>query len=168
VSAFSASYSRPTLALYGLGTSVLVAVGAVLATRGSASIATRSFGILCSVFFGFCAIVIARRLFDSRPVLLINEAGIFDRRATDRMVPWSAIAKIGEMRVRNQQFYLFELSQPARQFIDDRYKRSLSTLNRPWVRNGVFVGANGLTASHEQIGSALRKYSTASLAIGGP
>lgn len=158
MSAFTARYSKPKLILYGVGALAFVGAGALLVTRPAATLGMRWFGLLAVLFFGVCAIAVARRLFDSGHVLLINEAGLFDRRATDRMVPWPAVADIREARVRNQRFYALELSQPLRQFVDDRYKRMLLGLNRPWVRNGIFVNASGLSASHEEIGIAMRRY----------
>ena len=158
MSALTARYSRPKLVLYELGVLGFVGIGALLVTRPAASFATMIGGSAAIIFFGICALVIVRRFFDSGYILTINAAGIFDRRATDRVIPWSAVTRISEVKIRRQRFYLLELSQPLRQFVDDSYKRWLLRLNRPWVRNGVFVSANGLSATHDEIGAAVRKY----------
>jgi hypothetical protein len=145
---------------YELGSLAFVAVGVFFVTKSGVTLGDLIINLAAIGFFGLCSVVIGRRFLDSGYVLTIDEAGIFDRRATDRLVPWSVIANVGEMQIRSQRFYLFELSQPARQFINDRFKRFMSAMNRPWVRNGFFVGANGLNVSYAEIGSAIQEHRT--------
>jgi hypothetical protein len=158
VSPLVAHYSRRKLLLAGLGALAFVAVSLLILTRPAPSFLDVAGGTAGLLFFGLCIVIVGVRLFDRRAVLVIDETGIFDRRAKDRPLPWSAIAHIRTTRIGHQRFYLVQPSVPLRQFADGRYKRAVLALNRPWTRNGFFVGANGLDVSFEQIGAAIHHF----------
>ncbi len=158
MSPFVAHYSKPKLLLAIVGALAFVAICTLIFTRRHPSFVDIAGGTAGLVFFGLCAVMVAVRHFDRRVVLVIDQHGLFDRRAKDRQLPWSAIAHIAPTRVGWQRFYLVLSAVPLRQFTASRHKRALQALNRPWTRNGFFVGANGLDVSFEEIGEAIRRF----------
>ena len=158
MSAFVSHYSRRKLLLAGFGALAFMAVSILILIRRGPSFIDIAGGTAGLLFFGVCAIVVGIRLFDRRAVLVIDENGIFDRRANDRPLPWISIAHIAAVRFGRQRFYLIEPSVPLRQFTDRRYKRALLSLNRPWAGHGFFVGPNGLNVSLDQIGDAIHRF----------
>jgi hypothetical protein len=157
VNALTAHYSKPKLLLFELGALAFVAAGLLLLTRPDPPLRYVLGGSAATMFFGVCATIIARRLFETRPVLVIDREGIFDRRAIDRVLPWHSITTISEARIRHQRFYFVQPSHPLREFISQPLKRWLIGLNRPWAGRGFFVSASGLNVSHEQIGEAIMR-----------
>jgi len=158
VSPLVAHYSRPKLLLAGVGALAFLAISVLLLMRRHPSFLDIAAGTAGLLFFGLCAVIIGVRLFDRRAAVVIDRHGIFDRRAKDRQLPWTSIAHIAPIRIGRQRFYLVVSSVPLRQFTDSRYKRMLTSLNRPWTRNGFFVGASGLDTSFEQLGEAIHRF----------
>jgi hypothetical protein len=158
VSPLVAHYSKAKLLLAIAGALAFAAISLLVLTRRHASFLDIAGGAAGLIFFGLCAIIVAVRLFDRRVVLLIDQHGIFDRRAKDRQLPWTSIAHISATKIGRQRFYLVLPSVPLTQFTDRRYKRALQALTRPWARNGFFVGANGLDVSFGQIGEAIHRF----------
>jgi hypothetical protein len=158
VSPLVAHYSKAKLLLAIAAALAFVAISVLILTRPHPSFVDIAGGAAGLIFFGFCAIIVAVRLFDRRAVLVIDQHGLLDRRAKDRQLPWTSIAHIVPTRVGWQRFYLVLSAVPLRQFTDSRHKRALQALNRPWARNGFFVGANGLNVSFGQIGEAIHRF----------
>ena len=157
MSGLTAHYSKPKLLLFELGALAFVALGIFLLTRPDPPLKYIMAGSAALAFFGLCAAVIAARLFETRPVLIIDAEGIFDRRATDRVLPWSAIADIAEARIRRQRFWFVQPAVPLNQYAESRYKRWLIRLNGPWAGSGFFISASGLDVSYEAIGEAISR-----------
>jgi hypothetical protein len=65
-------------------------------------------------FFGVCAIVGARQLFRTEPVLQIDENGILWRRWSDEVIPWSAIRGMSILEIRRQRSLTLKLVEPER------------------------------------------------------
>ena len=63
-------------------------------------------------FFGLCAVVAARQLFRTDPVMEIDEAGILWRRWSDQRIPWSAIKGMSVLQIRNQRSLTLKLVDP--------------------------------------------------------
>jgi len=158
VSPLVAHYSKAKLLLAIAGALAFVAISVLIMMRRHASFIDIAGGAAGLIFFGLCAIIVAVRLFDGRAVLVIDETGIFDRRAKDRLLPWTSIAHIVPTRVGRQRFYLVLSAVPLQQFTESRHKRALQALNRPWAGNGFFVGASGLDVSFERIGEAIHRF----------
>jgi len=65
-------------------------------------------------FFGLCAIVAARQLFRTTPVLEIDEKGILWRRWSDEIIPWNAIRDMSILEIRRQRSLTLKLVEPER------------------------------------------------------
>ena len=60
-------------------------------------------------FFGACALVLARQLFDPRPRIVIDDAGVFDRTRGVGVIPWDEIRDAQLRHIGGQPFIRLEL-----------------------------------------------------------
>ncbi len=111
------------------------------------------------VFFGgFGNAALLPRFFQHGEVLHIDSHGIYDRRITDRPIPWSAIADITEMSIRRTTFFTVRLSQPLKGFVDSGLKRRCQSLNGLFGFQAVNLSASGLDISTKRLREALAHY----------
>lgn len=66
------------------------------------------------VFFGACAMIAAWRLGDSRPRIIIDDEGVFDRR-WGCAIPWSDIVGVQGRELGTTQLVCLELRDPGKQ-----------------------------------------------------
>ncbi len=66
----------------------------------------------CLIFFGACVSSFARQLFDSRPRLVLNDEGVFDRTLGVGVIPWSEITGATLRSVNRNYFVCLELRNP--------------------------------------------------------
>jgi len=71
-------------------------------------------GWLAIPFFGSCAVILALRLFDREPQIIIDSDGVFSKHWSSSKVPWSEIATIAPATVSRQQFLCCFLVRPER------------------------------------------------------
>jgi hypothetical protein len=153
--ALTARYDKGAQAIYMAGGLLFVGLGLLLWQDPRPD---RKFaGALSIGFFGLLAIVAFLRLFRFGTVLTIDANGVFDRRATDRVIPWAAISDVGLASVSNQSFCVLTLSRPVSEFIDNPLKRLMQALNAPFTRGGVAIGGKGLDVSDDDVECELRR-----------
>lgn len=70
------------------------------------------FGWLTILFFGGCAVIGARQLFRSEPVMEVDARGIRWRRWSDQVIPWSAIERAEPRAFLGQRFMCLWLDAP--------------------------------------------------------
>ena len=58
----------------------------------------------CMIFFGLCAILWARAIFDRRPQLVIGPNGLVWRKWSVSEIPWSEVAEIKVNRIMLNEF----------------------------------------------------------------
>ena len=66
-------------------------------------------GWMSTIFFGSCALVGFRMLFDTRPRLIIDRRGIYDRTIGVGRIPWSDINNAYLKSIRTNDFVCLEL-----------------------------------------------------------
>lgn len=108
------SRSRYALLLAAALAFVVVAVLILLrGTRLAASLPGTSFetfvGWAGVAFFGACALVFARQLFDPRPRIVIDNAGVLDRTLGVGVIPWDEICDAQLRHIGGQPFISLEL-----------------------------------------------------------
>lgn len=76
-------------------------------------------GISSVVFFGLCFVVIARKLFDNKPGLIIDQYGITNNtNATDiGLIEWADIIEVEKKHVMSNKFLILYVKQPEK-YID--------------------------------------------------
>lgn len=108
--------SRSRYALLLAAALAFVAVAALILARGArpeAALLGNSFETFVSgagiAFFGVCALVLARQLFDSRPRIVIDDAGVFDRTLGVGVIPWDEIRGAQLRHIGGHPFVSLEL-----------------------------------------------------------
>ncbi|HEX3654145.1 MAG TPA: STM3941 family protein [Rhizomicrobium sp.] len=117
--------------------------------------------VLCTVLtllFLACVPALLVQLWHREAMLIIHTDGILDRRFANKKIPWSVVQRISEFGFDNKRSYLVELSQPVQDFAQGRYKRFKVWVNRPFIRNGISVDANGLTVTYIEIEDAMKRF----------
>lgn len=76
-------------------------------------------GIASVVFFGFCFIFVARKLFDNKPGLIIDQNGITDNTNATSMglIEWEDITGIEKKQVMSNRFLILHTNRPEK-YID--------------------------------------------------
>jgi hypothetical protein len=79
-------------------------------------IAMRAVAISCMVFFGACAVVGVIKFFDRSPNLVFSAKGVLinARAGKARLVAWSALSAIREVRIHRQRILAFEVADTER------------------------------------------------------
>jgi hypothetical protein len=107
------SRSRYALLLAAALAFVVAALTLSSSMRPAASVAGTSVetfvGWAGIAFFGACALVLARQLFDPRPRIVIDEAGAFDRTLGVGVIPWAEIRDAQLCHIGGQPFIRLEL-----------------------------------------------------------
>lgn len=114
--------------------------------------------VVGALFFGAVAVYALVALFDRRPVLSIDEGGVFDRRSMDRKIPWSEVEGISRVLVRGKAFYYLDIGQPADRFTSHGLKRWLVNLNQGFA-DGLVVSPHSLDVKAKAVETALETYS---------
>lgn len=121
-----------SLAFVGLGIFFSVAIPGDLYNEAPlARVLVGIVGIVSTLFFGACAIEAIRQILDTRPRLVIDDRGIFDRTLSTPVIPWSSIIDAQIMQIRRSKFIALRLSdQEERYQALSPIKRIMSSANQ--------------------------------------
>jgi hypothetical protein len=109
------------------GSLAFVAAGVFLLVRSP----DKWIGWMSIIFFSGCALVFLWQLFDSRPRLIIDDRGVFDRTLGVGVIPWSEIADAYPRTIASSSFICLVLSQPEVYLSRlPRQRHALANLNR--------------------------------------
>jgi hypothetical protein len=122
---------------------------------------TAAIGLVSVLFFGPLAVLAVRKLFDSRPGLVIDSQGIFDNSssvAAERIL-WSEITAIGASFVVGQRFVSVHVADPERFLTQGtRLQRFLRRRNMELVGTPITISANGLAMRFNKLEATLVRY----------
>jgi hypothetical protein len=165
-------FSKRKLSLLGAGAIVFVAVGWWMLFQSSESansmppglrnvVALRTVAISCIVFFGACAVVLVIKLFDRNPSLVLDSTGvrINGRPGKARLISWSDISAIREVRIRRQRMLAFELAD-TEGFIAslNPATATLSRLNIDLIGAPIGISGAALELGFEELESTCLAY----------
>ena len=115
--AFEANASRWRIAILLAGSLVFVVAGlwmlGLFGPPPSTSLKAKAAGWGGVAFFGLCAIVGAKRLFDQGVEIRVDAHGLWWRRWSQDTIPWAAIERIATAEVRGQRFACLFLRDPS-------------------------------------------------------
>lgn len=112
-------------------------------------------GMACILFFSWVGYFISRKLFDSRPGLIISDQGIVDQSSGTcaGFVPWDEVLAITEVRISGQTFINIVVRDPEvyidRQ--DSAFRRRLMRANLKRFGTAIGISANGLQCSQRKL-----------------
>jgi hypothetical protein len=118
-------------------------------------------GYAAIAFFGFCAFCLIKKLFDTRPGLIVNEEGITDNASgfSFGLIPWADIEDIYVIEIGRQKLIMVLVNNP-----DDYINRQtnpimkkLAAMNYRSYKTPVSITANTLQYDLEELYGLLKE-----------
>jgi hypothetical protein len=112
-------------------------------------------GIASIVFFGICAVFIAKKIFDNTAGLIIDDQGITDNSSgtSAGLILWENIQEIKKLTVFNQIFLMIIVKNPE-DYINRQtgiIKRKAMELNYKQYGSPISISANGLQCNFNEL-----------------
>ncbi|SNR70218.1 hypothetical protein SAMN05192560_0583 [Methylobacillus rhizosphaerae] len=111
-------------------------------------------GWVMIVFFGFCGVAAMRRLFNKKPALIFNAAGITDNSSSlaAGLVPWRDITGFGIYESHKQRILIVQVKNPD-EYIEtgSAMKRSLKRTNFRMCGSPVAITASSLSINFDEL-----------------
>jgi hypothetical protein len=112
-------------------------------------------GSVLVLFFGFCAVFIFRKLFDTKPGLIINQKGFIDNSSglSAELVLWSDIKEIKIITINNQKLIMFILNNPQDYLnkVTNKLKKKGMEINYKWYGAPISISANSLQTNYKEL-----------------
>jgi len=163
--------SKTKIALGILGSFAFVAIGVWLIMLDQTNIETsrsfrlffnsptvvRGLGLVAIVVFGFLAIFFIRKLFDQKPGLVFNNAGIVDNASAVAagFIPWSEVTGSHVFEIQRQNM----VSDPQK-YVDhgNALKRKLNQANYKMCGSPIAISANALKVNFSELRAIFDEY----------
>lgn len=147
----------PTKAVFDfIGCALFAVLGCWLISKTETGLKGDIAGGLCIAFFGSIGIGIVLGAFDKRPVLVIDDAGVLDRRSTDRVIPWAEIKAVCSITTVGQPFFYLDIGVPVGRFTRNTL-RKLNLLANQGFGRGVPINVHGLNVTADQVAAELKR-----------
>jgi len=118
-------------------------------------------GIVAIVFFGLCGVVGVRKLFDSKPGLVLSSAGMLDRSsaASERLIPWCDIERFDTYEIHKQKFLVVKLVAPEKYMASGgALMQALNRANMKMVGSPVAISSNTLKIGFDELATLCNAY----------
>jgi hypothetical protein len=115
-------------------------------------------GYLAAGFFGLCALVLFRRLFDRDDQIVVDDQGVAWKQWSERTIPWLAIKAIERRSVRGEQFICLTLDDPSR-YAPGGMLGGMSRFNRMFAFGDVAITTRGTDKSIDELIAAIERFS---------
>lgn len=121
--------------------------------RNPATIASAGYASI--VFFGICALLLIRKLFDDNPGLIIDNKGLIDNSSglSTGYISWSDIENISVIKIHRQKLILLHVKNPQ-EFITNQkslFKRKNMELSTKMYGTPLSITANGLKTTFDNL-----------------
>ncbi|WP_152670134.1 STM3941 family protein [Lysobacter capsici] len=104
------------------------------------------------LFFGGCALVFVRQLLDSRPRIVLDQRGVFDRTLGIGVIPWRDIVGAELKSMQRNHFICLELRNPEHWIGKlSPTQRKLVALNQRMGYSALNVNLSGVAADPHQV-----------------
>jgi hypothetical protein len=112
-------------------------------------------GIASILFFGLCAVYLAKKLPDKTPGLIINDKGITDNSGgvSVGLIPWTDIKAITIETAANQKFLMVKVKNPD-EYINGQkgfIKKKAMQMNYNTYGSPISISANGLKCNFDEL-----------------
>jgi hypothetical protein len=109
-----------------------------------------------AVFFGFCTVLLAPKLFQRGPVVSVGPQGIYDRRLSTDWIPWTTIRSVKQMQIQRQRMLVLEIDPAADATLPwTKSARRKAGLNRAFGRHGYWMTAGDLRGGFPALAAAV-------------
>jgi hypothetical protein len=118
-------------------------------------------GVTAVVFFGLCGVVGVRKLFDSKPGLVLSSAGMLDRSsaASERLIPWRDIERFDTYELHKQKFLVVKLVAPEKYVASGgALMQALNRANMKMVGSPIAISSNTLKISFDELVTLCNTY----------
>ena len=167
---FVALPSRWRRILLTLGAVAFVVVGSWMVGAFGPSPATPRFsqetaiaiGWVAIVFFGLCAVMGFRKIFETREQVRINADGIRYANWSDSIIPWQQITNVTTWSYRGQQAAILHLRDPARFPGPGGVTGMLASASNKLTGGDVAISLTGTNRSFTDAMAAIAHYRRAS------
>ncbi len=154
------SKTKLTLALIGSITFVVIGIWFVVAPPATNVSLLRNpvtlliVGIVAILFFGLIGVLIAKKLKDDKPGLIINHEGINDNSgAINGLIKWDDLQEISVLKISGQKLIMLFVSNPQ-EYIDREanvLKRKTMQLNFKTYDSPLSLSANSLKCNFDEL-----------------
>lgn len=118
-------------------------------------------GIASILFFGLGAVVMAIKLGDKKPGLIVDAEGITDNTSliSNRFIPWADITAINVLQIGKQRLIMLHVSNPEDYIIEQGnfLKKKALQMNFNQYGTPLSITANGLKCSFDELYNLLRE-----------
>lgn len=110
------------------------------------------------IFFGSCAVVFLKHLLDSRPRIIIDDLGIFDRTLGIGVISWTDIQGAYLRSICGNEFICLDLRN-AENYLSQSspVKRALAGTNRVWGFTSISLNLCGVAAESNDVLELIRR-----------
>jgi hypothetical protein len=163
--------SKVKLGLLLLGAVGFVAMGCWMFTLDDAEIlAQRRFnnpllvhgiGILAATFFGLCGVIAVIKLFDSKPGLVLNDAGLVDNASgiAAGFIPWSDVSNVGIYEIQKQKMLVIQLTDTSKYIArGSAFRRMVNRANTSLCGSPVAIPSSALKIRFDDLVVAFDEY----------
>lgn len=163
--------SKKKVALLLLGACVFVAIGTWMFSLDDATIQSRramnnpmlvhGLGLLAIVFFGIFGLVGLKKLFNTRPALILNKSGIVDNASSVSagFIPWSEVIGARIVDVPKQKMLVIDVRDPEEYLArGNRLKQTLNKANYNMVGSPISIPADLLAINSAELASLFDEY----------
>ncbi len=117
-------------------------------------------GIIIIIFFGLCAIYIARKITDNRPGLIINKIGLTDNSSgvSAGQILWSDIESISVVEIHRQKLIMFQVKNPQ-DYINKQtsgFKRKMFQMNFKMYGTPLSITSTSLKIKFDELLNILK------------
>lgn len=123
-------------------------------------------GIASIIFFGLCAVYIARKLPDNKPGLIIDNIGLTDNSSgvSAGQILWSDIENISVIEIHRQKLIMLHVKNPL-VYIDKQtsgFKRKMMQMNFNMYKTPLSITSNSLQIKFDELLNILNDFLNAS------
>ena len=118
-------------------------------------------GYAAVIFFGICAILIFRKLFDTKAGIILDDKGIHDNSSgvSAGFIPWGDITNINTIEVSRQKLIMIEVNNPD-EYINRQTNyiaKKAAAINHKMYGSPISITATSLKYSFDDLYYTLRK-----------
>ena len=156
-------YSKTKLLLVFLGSLAFVAIGLWFVIEPPTNHYNRHYsptillivGYASIIFFGLCALIAMRKLFDNRPGLVIDDLGLSDNSSgvSSGQILWTDILNISVIEIQRQKIIMLQVNNPQ-DYINRQtniFKRKLMKINLNKFGSPLSISSTALKISFVEL-----------------
>ena len=156
--------SKSKIALLVAGSLLFVAIGvwmmgwsqteiAMVMSFGS-PLVMQLIGAASLLFFGFCGFIGVKKLFDKRPGLVLNAAGMMDNSSgiSAGLIPWAEITSIEALQIEQQKLLVVKVQNPDKYVqLGGAMRQAANKMNMKLCGSPLVISANSLEMNFAEL-----------------